>query len=135
MGTNREFRVYFYEFNEDTIWNKKETCKKKRKVGDILEGNLFIGWVTQIEKSTSDYMFFQPAKEKFTTIEVVVEITKKINETTFFVKNCIVEREILIKTEMDTNYDVGDRLHLFGSLQIELLEYVEMLELLENKII
>lgn len=126
IDDGREFYIYFLEFSESL--NPYETMTK-RKIGDIIEGNLFIAWITRVEKVDSSLMYIQD--EKYSTIKAIVEITKMINKRTFFVKNNIVDREIVIKTEQDMEFKKGDRIFIGGSLQLELEEYKDQLELLE----
>lgn len=129
IDDGREFCIYFLEFSESL--NPHETITK-RKIGDIIEGNLFIAWITRVEKVEkvdSSLMYIQD--EKYSTIKAIVEITKMINKRTFFVKNNIVDREIVIKTEQDIDLKKGDRIFIGGSLQLELEEYKDQLELLE----
>lgn len=101
---------------------------KRRKVGDVLEGNLFIGWIIQIKKVNCELMYTQNSK---CSLESIVEITKIINKSTFYAKNTIVERDIILKTEKNIELNKGDRVFVSGSLQLELEEYKDELELLE----
>lgn len=126
IDDGREFCIYFLEFSESL--NPHETMTK-RKIGDIIEGNLFIAWIVEVEKVDSSLMYIQ--NEKYSTIKAIVEITKIINKDTFYAKNNIVDREILIKTEQDIDLKKGDRIFIGGSLQLELEEYKDQLELLE----
>lgn len=125
IDDGREFYIYFLEFSESL--NPHETITK-RKIGDIIEGNLFIAWIVEVEKVDSELMYTQNNKYG---LEAVVEITKIINKDTFYAKNNIVDREILIKTEQDIDLKKGDRIFIGGSLQLELEEYKDQLELLE----
>ena len=102
----------------------------KRKVGDIIEGNLFIAWITEFERTNKELMYVQ--KNEYSGIDAVVEITEVINEFTYYAKNSIVDRDIILDMEKDTDLKKGDRIYIEGSLQIELEEYKERLGLLED---
>lgn len=126
IDDRREFKIYFLEFSESLNPYQKI---KKRKVGDIIEGNLFIGWITEMKKSNLELMYIQNGK--YEGIDAIVEITKMVNKSTFYAKNNIIDREIILKTEQDMELKKGDRVFIGGSLQLELEEYKEQLELLE----
>lgn len=102
----------------------------KRKVGDIIEGNLFIAWITEFERTDKELMYVQ--KNEYSGIDAVVEITEVINEFTYYAKNSIVDRDIILDMEKDMDLKKGDRIYIEGSLQIELEEYKERLGLLED---
>ena len=102
----------------------------KRKVGDIIEGNLFIAWITEFERTNKELMYVQ--KNEYSGIDAVVEITEVINEFTYYAKNSIVDRDIILDMEKDMDLKKGDRIYIEGSLQIELEEYKERLGLLED---
>lgn len=123
----RNFRVYFVEFSEDA--HKIKEHNLKRKIGSLIEGELFIGWVTKIEKIDSKLMYEQD--DKYESIHAVVEILKILNKRTFYAKNSIVNRDIVVKTEKDIKFSEGDRVSIHGTLQLELEEYKDKLELLE----
>ena len=102
----------------------------KRKIGDIVERNLFISWITEFERTDEELMYVQ--KNEYDGIAAVVEITEVINEFTYYAKNPIVNRDIILDMEKDMNLKKRDRIYIEGSLQIELEEYKERLGLLED---
>ena len=102
IDDGKEFGIYFVEFSEDVFMMNNISIK--RKVGDIIEGNLFIAWITEFERTNKELMYVQ--KNEYSGIDAVVEITEVINEFTYYAKNSIV-----------------DRIYIKGSLQIELEEY------------
>ena len=128
IDDGKEFGIYFMEFSEDVFM--MNNISMKRKVGDIIEGNLFIAWITEFEKTNEELMYVQ--KNEYDGIDVVVEITEVINEFTYYAKNSIVDRDIILDMEKDTDLKKGDRIYIEGSLQIELEEYKERLGLLED---
>lgn len=128
MDDGKEFGIYFMEFSEDVFM--MNNISMKRKVGDIIEGNLFISWITEFEKTDEELMYVQ--KNEYDGIDAVVEITEVINEFTYYAKNSIVDRDIILDMEKDMDLKKGDRIYIEGSLQIELEEYKERLGLLED---
>ena len=128
IDDGKEFGIYFMEFSEDVFM--MNNISMKRKVGDIIEGNLFIAWITEFEKTDEELMYVQ--KNEYDGIDTVVEITEVINEFTYYAKNSIVDRDIILDMEKDMDLKKGDRIYIEGSLQIELEEYKERLGLLED---
>ena len=128
IDDKREFGIYFMEFSEDVFM--MNNISMKRKVGDRIEGNLFISWITEFEKTDEELTYVQ--KNEYDGIDAVVEITEVINEFTYYAKNSIVDRDIILYMEKDMDLKKGDRIYIEGSLQIELEEYKERLGLLED---
>lgn len=128
IDDGKEFGIYFMEFSEDVFM--MNNISMKRKVGDIIEGNLFISWITEFERTNEELMYVQ--KNEYSGIDAVVEITEVINEFTYYAKNSIVDRDIILDMEKDMDLKKGDRIYIEGSLQIELEEYKERLRLLED---
>ncbi|BBM59667.1 hypothetical protein JMUB5056_1252 [Leptotrichia hongkongensis] len=128
IDDGKEFGIYFMEFSEDVFM--MNNISMKRKVGDIIEGNLFISWITEFERTDEELMYVQ--KNEYSGIDAVVEITEVINEFTYYAKNSIVDRDIILDMEKDMDLKKGDRIYIEGSLQIELEEYKERLGLLED---
>ena len=128
IDDGKEFGIYFMEFSEDVFM--MNNISMKRKVGDIIEGNLFISWITEFERTNKELMYVQ--KNEYSGIDAVVEITEVINEFTYYAKNSIVDRDIILDMEKDMDLKKGDRIYIEGSLQIELEEYKERLGLLED---
>ena len=128
IDDGKEFGIYFMEFSEDVFM--MNNISMKRKVGDIIEGNLFIAWITEFEKTDEELMYVQ--KNEYDGIDAVVEITEVINEFIYYAKNSIVDRDIILDMQKDMDLKKGDRIYIEGSLQIELEEYKERLGLLED---
>jgi hypothetical protein len=128
IDDGKEFGIYFMEFSEDVFM--MNNISMKRKVGDIIEGNLFIAWITEFERTDKELMYVQ--KNEYSGIDAVVEITEVINEFTYYAKNSIVDRDIILDMEKDMDLKKGDRIYIEGSLQIELEEYKKRLGLLED---
>ena len=128
IDDGKEFGIYFMEFSEDVFM--MNNISMKRKVGDIIEGNLFIAWITEFERTNEELMYVQ--KNEYSGIDAVVEITEVINEFTYYAKNSIVDRDIILDMEKDMDLKKGDRIYIEGSLQIELEEYKERLGRLED---
>ena len=128
IDDGKEFGIYFMEFSEDVFM--MNNISMKRKVGDIIEGNLFIAWITEFERTDKELMYIQ--RNEYDGIATVVEITQVVNEFTYYAKNSIVNRDIILKTEKDMDLKERDRIYIEGSLQIELEEYKERIGLLED---
>ena len=128
IDDGKEFGIYFMEFSEDVFM--MNNISMKRKVGDIIEGKLFISWITEFERTDEELMYVQ--KNEYDGIAAVVEITEVINKLTYYAKNPIVDRDIILDMEKDMDLKKGDRIYIEGSLQIELEEYKERLGLLED---
>ena len=128
IDDGKEFGIYFMEFSEDVFM--MNNISMKRKVGDRIEGNLFISWITEFERTNEELMYVQ--KNEYSGIDAVVEITEVINEFTYYAKNSIVDRDIILDMEKDMDLKKGDRIYIEGSLQIELEEYKKRLGLLED---
>ena len=128
IDDGKEFGIYFMEFSEDVFM--MNNISMKRKVGDVIEGNLFIAWITEFERTNEELMYVQ--KNEYSGIDAVLEITEVINEFTYYAKNSIVDRDIILDMEKDMDLKKGDRIYIEGSLQIELEEYKERLGLLED---
>ena len=119
IDDGKEFGIYFMEFSEDVFM--MNNISMKRKVGDIIEGNLFIAWITEFERTDKELMYVQ--KNEYSGIDAVVEITEVINEFIYYAKNSIVDRDIILDMQKDMDLKKGDRIYIKGSLQIELEEY------------
>ena len=128
IDDGKEFGIYFMEFSEDVFM--MNNISMKRKVGDIIEGNFFIAWITEFERTNEELMYVQ--KNEYDGIDAVVEITEVINEFIYYAKNSIVDRDIILDMQKDMDLKKGDRIYIEGSLQIELEEYKERLGLLED---
>ena len=99
IDDGKEFGIYFMEFSEDVFM--MNNISMKRKVGDIIEGNLFISWITEFERTDEELMYVQ--KNEYSGIDAVVEITEVINEFTYYAKNSIVNRDIILYMEKYMN--------------------------------
>ena len=108
IDDGKEFGIYFMEFSEDVFM--MNNISMKRKVGDIIEGNLFISWITEFERTDKELMYVQ--KNEYSGIDAVVEITEVINEFTYYAKNSIVARDIILDMEKDMDLKKGDRIYL-----------------------
>ena len=107
IDDEKEFGIYFMEFSEDVFM--MNNISMKRKVGDIIEGNLFISWITEFERTNKELMYVQ--KNEYSGIDAVVEITEVINEFTYYAKNSIVDRDIILDMEKDMDLKKGDRIY------------------------
>ena len=54
IDDGKKIGIYFMEFSEDVFM--MNNISMKRKVGDIIEGNLFISWIKEFEKTDEELM-------------------------------------------------------------------------------
>ncbi len=121
IGTDTILKLYFVELDEDANDYGGESIK--RKVGDILEGRLYINSVSKIKKVEGEIKYEQP--NKYDSINAIVEITKIIDEYSFYALSSLQEEEILVEVEDIISFKKGDKVYIEGFLEIEPKEYLE----------
>ena len=121
----------------DALYELQEAIQKKKKINFFDFPKVIIEKIWEmdylspdVEKTDEELMYVQ--KNEYDGIDAVVEITEVINEFTYYAKNSIVDRDIILDMEKDMDLKKGDRIYIEGSLQIELEEYKERLGLLED---
>ena len=121
----------------DALYELQEAIQKKKKINFFEFPKVIIEKIWEmdylspdVEKTDEELMYVQ--KNEYDGIDTVVEITEVINEFTYYAKNSIVDRDIILDMEKDMDLKKGDRIYIEGSLQIELEEYKERLGLLED---
>ncbi len=121
----------------DAFSELEESVRKKKKINFfdfprvIIEEIWEMDYLTpDLEKTDEELTYVQ--KNEYDGIDAVVEITEVINEFTYYAKNSIVDRDIILDMEKDMDLKKGDRIYIEGSLQIELEEYKERPRLLED---
>lgn len=118
LKTGKIFRTFYLNF---------ELIETKKKVGDIIEGIPGIWLGSGAKKSREKLLFRQPHNSPY--IEVVVEITKKVDAFSFYAFSSIQEKEILIEMEDKFSFEKGDRVYMEGEIKIELKEFLDENEL------
>jgi len=106
--------VHFLEYDE---YLESDGESKKKKVGDWLEGELFIGLVTNTKKVDKELVYYQEIQNS-PHIEAIVEVSEVIDEYSVYALSTILDMKILIEFEVVTNYKVGDRIFVVGSLEM-----------------
>lgn len=106
--------VHFLEFDEYLEFDK---MSKKRKRGDLFEGDLSIELVTYSKKTDRKLNHHQGILNS-SHIEAVVKIIRIVDEYSVYALSSIVDDKILIEFESAVNYKVGDKILVIGSLEI-----------------
>ncbi len=105
VGTNTILKLYFMELDEPI--NDFGGKSVKRKVGDVLEGRIYINSASEIKKVESQLKYEQP--DKYDSINAIVEITKIIDEYSFYALSSLQEEEILVEVEDTISFKKGDK--------------------------
>lgn len=108
-------KAHFMEIRE---YLEHGQVSAKRKVGDTLEGELFISLVVNSNKVNQELAHVQ--NYGYTGIEAVVCVTEVEDCDAVYAKTSISNEEILIEFEHDVDYKEGDVIWLSGSLEIGL---------------
>jgi len=109
-----KLNVHFLEYDE-YLENGEESKKKKK--GDILEGDISIELVTVSEKVDKELIHHQEI-QKSSHIEAIIEVVQIINEYSIYAFSSILDNNILIEFESAVEYNVGDRVLVIGSLEM-----------------
>ena len=107
--------MYVLEYDE-YLENDKESRKKKR--GDILEGNISIEQVTFSQKVDEDISPLSRYIFKFSHIEAIIKVDQIIDEYSLYAFSSLSDDIILIEFENAVNYIIGDRVFVIGSLEL-----------------
>lgn len=106
--------VHFFEYDE---YLEPDEESQKKKIGDLLEGNVSIGLVTYTQKVDKELFHCQEIPNS-PHIEAVVEVSKVVDEYAMYALSSIMETEILVEFESVVDYKVGDKISVIGSLEI-----------------
>lgn len=115
LDTGDNLLVHFLEYDE-YLENGKESQKKK--VGDVIEGELFIDFVT-VRKKIDKEMMHKQTIEKSSHVEAIVEVSHIVDSYSLYAFSTLQDHEILIEFEEIMNYKVGNRIYIEGSLEIK----------------
>lgn len=113
-----ELKVHFLEYDE---YLESDEESKKRKIGDIIEGDLSIELVTISKKTKGENIHCQNILNS-SHIEAVVEVVQIIDNYSVYAYSSIIDDKILIEFESPTNYMKGDKIFVCGSLEITELD-------------
>ena len=114
LEKNVKLNVHFLEYDE-YLENGEESRKKKK--GDILEGNISIELVTFSQKVDEDLTHRQEIY-KSSHIEAIIEVAQIIDEYSIYAFSSILDDNILIEFEKAVSYIVGERVLVSGSLEL-----------------
>ena len=112
----RKICVHFFEYDE-CLENNKET--RKRRIGDLLEGELSISLVCASKKVYEEFDYYQKIP-KSSHIEAVVEVVNVVDDYSLKARSSILPENIMIEFETSVDYKVGDRIWVSGSLELDI---------------
>lgn len=118
MDSGEDLIVHFLEYDE-YLDNRKES--EKKKIGDIIEGDISIDLVTVNRKIDLGVMHKQVI-ENSSHIEAVVEVSRIVDNYSAYVFSSISNDEVLVEFESEVDYKEGDRVFIEGSLEINEFE-------------
>lgn len=118
MDSGENSIVHFLEYDE-YLENGKKSGKKK--IGDIIEGDISIDLVTVNRKIDMGVMHKQVI-DNSSHIEAVVEVSRIIDNYSVYVFSSISTDEVLVEFESEVDYKEGDRVFIEGSLEINEFE-------------
>ena len=109
--------VHFLEYDE---YIESSVESKKRRIGDILEGEIAIGLVSVDKKVNAELMHRQliPISSH---IEAVVQVYRALDDYSVLAFSSLAEDKILVEFEHRVNYQNGDMVYLEGSLEFNLI--------------
>lgn len=114
VGKAAKINVHFFEYDE-YLENHEESRKKKK--GDIIEGDLSIELVTFSQIAEGHFSHHQEIK-KSPHIKAIIEVTQIVNVYSIYARSSILEEPILIEFENAVSYKVGERVLVIGSLEL-----------------
>lgn len=122
LDTGDNLIVHFFEYDE-YLENGKESQKKK--IGDVIEGELFIDFVT-VHKKIDKEMMHKQTIEKSSYVEAILEVSHIVDTYSLYAFSTLLDHEILIEFEGIMNYKVGDRIYIEGSLEIKAYPFIKI---------
>ena len=115
---NKNYKVHFSENDE---YLEEKQISQKRKPGDVIGGNIYIDLAFCAKKADSDIMFSQNINNSV-RVDAIVEVSRIEDEYTIYAKTNIIDDEILVEFERKVDCEIGDRILLDGSLELEIEE-------------
>lgn len=113
MGKDIQMCVHFIEYDE---YIENGEASRKRKKGDLLEGNISIELVTHSRKVDAELSYHQNIQGS-SHIEAIVEVTQVKDSDSFYARSSLSEDDILIEFENAVNYRAGEKVFVIGSLE------------------
>lgn len=115
--------VHFIEYGE---YLEGGDISKKKKGGDVLTGEILISLVTSSKIVVDKDLYYCQNIDNSSHIEAVVEVTKIIDDYSFYAYSNIADREIIIEFEEKTNYKKEDKVWVVGSLELAEIRMIAM---------
>lgn len=113
LNDDKIYIVHFVEYDE---YVDSDAIIDKRKIGDILEGELSVELITAHKKTDEELFHRQPIAQS-PHMEAVVQIKQIIDEYSADVASSICNN-MLIEFEQSTEYSEGDFVYIEGELNI-----------------
>lgn len=114
MGKNIQMCVHFIEYDE---YIENDEVPRKRKKGDLLEGNISIELVTHSRKVDGELSHYQDIQGS-PHIKAIVEVTQVKDVDSFYARSSLSEDDILVEFENAVNYRAGEKVFVMGSLEL-----------------
>lgn len=116
MGKDIQMCVHFIEYDE---YIENGEVSRKRKKGDLLEGNISIELVTHSRKADEGLSHCQDIQGS-PYIKAIVEVTRVQDVDSFYACSSLSEDDILVEFENGVNYRAGEKVFVMGSLELVL---------------
>ena len=116
IGQSIKINVHFFEYDE-YLENGEQSRKKKK--GDVLEGNLSIELVT-FSQRVEEELYYNQNIQSSPHINAIIEVTEIIDEYSLYAFSSILNDNIVIEFESAIDYKVGE--HVFVTVSLELRE-------------
>ena len=113
---HKKINVHFLEYDE---FLEEDEKTRKRKIGDVIEGEISIQLITASQRVNEELSYQQKIKSS-PHIEAVVEVVKVMNGFSLYALSAMQEKSILIEFETPTDYKVGERIWISGELELKL---------------
>ena len=118
IGQSIKINVHFFEYDE-YLENGEQSRKKKK--GDVLEGNLSIELVT-FSQRVEEELYYNQNIQSSPHINAIIEVTEIIDEYSLYAFSSILNDNIVIEFESAIDYKVGEHVFVTGSLELGEIE-------------
>ena len=112
IGQSIKINVHFFEYDE-YLENGEQSRKKKK--GDVLEGNLSIELVT-FSQRVEEELYYNQNIQSSPHINAIIEVTEIIDEYSLYAFSSILNDNIVIEFESAIDYKVGEHVFVIGFL-------------------
>lgn len=115
INTNKKFIVHVLEGDEYIEYGG---VSQKRKVGDVIEGEIYI-WSVMKDKKVDEDIAHEQLISKSPHIKAVVQVAEVIDNFSAYVRTSILDNNVLVRFMHDVNYVKGDKIYIEGSLEMD----------------